>query len=172
MRTFNGPKPQDILLLLKVITAPGLSQKELSFALEVSSAEVSHGMKRLKLSSLLTSDGDISKEACIEFLIHGLKYIFPPEFGPHSIGIPTAFARPGFKFVSFKKDEIFVWPHPEGEIKGAALKPFYPTLPNACLKDEKLYTLASLVEMIRAGRSREQEIGSRELRKIIKEKNA
>ncbi len=170
MRTFHGLKPQDVLLLLKIIVAAELSQKDLAASLEVSPAEVSHGLKRLKVSNLLTSEGVVNKEACIEFLIHGLKYIFPSEFGPNSIGIPTSFARPGFKFVRFKKDEIYVWPHPEGELKGISLRPFYPSLPNACLKDERLYTLASLVEMLRSGRVREQDIAANEITKLIKEK--
>lgn len=171
MRTFHGLKPQDVLMLLKIIVAPKLSQKDLAFSLEVSPAEISHGLKRLKVSKLLTSDGFVNKEACIEFLIHGVKYVFPSEFGPNSIGIPTSFARPGFKFVRFKKDEIYVWPHPEGEIKGITLRPFHPSIPNACLKDEGLYTLASLIEMVRSGRVREQQIAAKEITKLIKEKN-
>ncbi len=168
MRNLSRVKPQDILVLLKLMVSPQLNQKELAQCLDISSAEVSHGVRRLKHTKLLTGDNSVNVEASSEFLVHALKYIYPPQLGTIAVGIPTAYARPGFSYVRYKKDDIYVWPHPEGTVKGIALKPFYPSLPMACLQDEKLYTLASLVEMIRMGRVREQKIASKELIQFIR----
>ena len=168
MRSFHGIKAQDIMLLMKLMVHPDLSQKQLAEELSISTAEISHGIKRLKVSQLILQSGVINKEAATEFLVHGLKYIFPPEFGTLGAGVPTAYARPGFKYVRYNQNEIYVWPHPKGIQKGIVLKPIYPTLSDACLQDDKLYTLASLCEMIRIGRVREKNIGEKELSKFIK----
>ena len=114
-------------------------------------------------------DNHVNGEACIEFLTHGLKYVFPAELGPQTVGIPTSYARPGFNFIKHDAGDIHVWPHPDGKVKGASLLPLYQTLPQACLQDESLYSLASLVEMIRVGRAREQKIAADKLKKLITE---
>jgi hypothetical protein len=168
MRNFFGVKPQDVLIMLKLLVAPVASQKELSNSLLISQAEVSHGLQRLKHSRLLTVEGKVSLEACAEFLIHGLKYICPAELGTFALGIPTAHSHPKFKYVKYAPNDIYVWPDAEGKVKGIALYPFYPSLPKACQQDEQLYVLASLIEMIRVGRAREQKIASDELESLIK----
>lgn len=170
MRNISRVKPQDVLVMMKLIVSPHMNQKELASSLNISAAEVSHGFRRLKHSNLLSMDNAVIKEASIEFLVHALKYIYPPEFGTVSVGVPTGYAKPGFNYVRFSKEDLYVWPHPEGKIKGLALKPFYPSLPNSCLNDDDLYTLASLVEMIRTGRVREQQLASKELEKYIRNK--
>lgn len=168
MRNFHGIKAQDIILLMKLVVHPGMSQKDLAQELSISTAEISHGMKRLKVSQLMNQDGSINKEAVIEFLVHGLKYIFPAEFGTLGAGIPTAYAKPAFKYVRYKKDDIYVWSHPQGNKRGIILKPIYPTLPDACLSDDQLYTLAALAEMIRMGRAREKNIAAEEIAQFIR----
>ena len=169
MRNLSRVKPQDILVMMKLIVNARLNQKELAESLDISSAEISHGFQRLKNSKLLTTDNKVNKEASSEFLIHVLKYIYPPQFGTISVGVPTGYAKPGSDYVRYNKDDIYVWPYPEGKVKGIALKPFYPSLPKACLQDEKLYTLASLIEMIRMGRVREKKVASEELSQFIRE---
>ena len=171
MRNLVGIKPQDILLLLKLATSPGLSQKNLADQLQVSQAEISHGFKRLKNAQLINAQGRIIKEACIEFLVHAVKYIYPAQLGSPALGLPTAFAHPEFKFTKYGPEDVMVWPHPEGKVKGVALFPIYPTLTQACVSDRTLYKLASFVEMIRAGRTRERKIGAEKLQELIEELN-
>lgn len=171
MRNLVGIKPQDILLLMKLIVNSQLSQKELADQLQISQAEISHGLKRLKNSNLLNSSGKIMKEACVEFLVHAVKFICPAQLGSPAIGIPTSYAHREFKFIKYSSHEIYVWPHPEGKIKGISLFPIYSTLSQACLDDQELYKLASLLEMIRSGRAREKKIGSEKIQEMIEELN-
>lgn len=168
MRNLVGLKPQDILLMMKLLSEPGLSQTELAKRLLLSQAEVSHGLKRLKGSRLLNIEGNVIKEAAIELLIHAVKYFYPAQLGAPSLGIPTAHANPEFKFVKYKDSESYVWPYAEGKSKGISLMPIYHSLPYACSEDKVLYKMASLVEMIRAGRARERKIAENELHKLIK----
>lgn len=171
MRNFHGIKSQDILLLMKLIVDPKLSQKELAQTLSISPAEISHGYKRLKLSALLSSEGQPIHEACEEFLVHGIKYTFPAELGTLASGIPTAHSKPGFKFVKQNPNETIVWPDAEGKVKGISLYPIHPGFPLACKHDEKLYFMSSLVEMIRSGRAREKNIAAEQLHSFLMERN-
>lgn len=168
MRNLVGLKPQDILLMMKLISEPGLSQMDLARRLQLSQAEISHGIKRLKGSHLLNIEGSVIREAAIELLVHAVKYFYPAQLGAPSLGISTAHANPDFKYVKYNEGESYVWPFAEGKVKGIALIPIYPSLPYACSKDKVLYRIASLVEMIRAGRARERKIAEHELHKLIK----
>lgn len=167
MRNMNSIKSQDVLLLFKLLVAPGLSQQQLSSTLEISQTEISLGLRRLKFAGLLDTDNQPLSEACEEFIVHGLKYVFPVELGTLSAGIPTAHSKPGFDYVKQNKDQTYVWPYSKGSIKGISIKPIHPSFPAACLNDDKLYILASLVEMIRAGRAREKKIAAEKLHDLI-----
>ena len=168
MRNLVGLKPQDLLLMMKLLSEPGLSQMDLARKLQLSQAEVSHGLKRLKGSHLLNVEGKVIKEAALELLVHAVKYFYPAQLGAPSLGIPTAHANPDFKYVKNNEGESYVWPFAEGKVKGISLTPIYPSLPYACSEDKVLYRMASLVEMIRAGRARERKIAEDELHKLIK----
>lgn len=99
-----------------------------------------------------------------EFLIHGLKYVFPAERGGPTRGIPTAEAGPPLS-QHFGHDFQLppVWPCPDGPFRGIAFSPLYKNVPQAALQDSKLYELLTLVDAIREGRAREREIAIREL---------
>ncbi|MEY4617015.1 MAG: hypothetical protein RJB66_1975 [Pseudomonadota bacterium] len=168
MRNLVGLKPQDVLLMMKLLSEPGLLQMDLAKKLQLSQAEVSHGLKRLKGSHLLSIEGRVIRESAIELLVHALKYFYPVQLGAPTLGIPTAHSNPDFKYVKHSDGESFVWPYAEGKAKGISLIPIYPSLPYACSEDKVLYRMASLVEMIRAGRARERKIAEDELKKLIK----
>ncbi len=153
--------------MLKLVLAPNDSQKDLAASLFLSQAEISHGIKRLKQAQLINSEGFVIGSSCVEFVVHGLKYMCPAELGPLSTGIPTAFAHPDFKYVKYRDDSIYIWPSIQGKKKGMVLVPFYESVPKAALADPKLYVLLSLIEMIRAGRAREKEIAAKEIEKMI-----
>jgi hypothetical protein len=161
-------KPQDILILMKLLVLPEKSQqKDLAESLGLSRAEVSYGLRRLKSAGLLGSQGP-SRENAIEFLVHALKYMCPPEFGQQSLGMRTSFAHPDFNFVKFDKVDAPVWPYAKGKDRGVSLLPIYKSLPEAAISDSKLYELASLVEMIRSGRARERALAIDALKKFLK----
>lgn len=100
-----------------------------------------------------------------EFLVHGVKYCFPVERGGRTRGIPTADAAPPLNQHFPPEDFPLppVWPYPEGPARGIAFSPLYKNVPQAALRDSKLYELLALVDAIREGRAREREIAIREL---------
>ncbi|MGO9166273.1 MAG: hypothetical protein ACLP56_05320, partial [Candidatus Sulfotelmatobacter sp.] len=99
-----------------------------------------------------------------EFLIHGAKYAFPVQRGGPTRGIPTAEAtRPLDRHFPQGFPLPPVWPYAEGPLRGIAFSPLYKNVPQAALRDSKLYELLALVDAIREGRAREREIAIREL---------
>jgi hypothetical protein len=92
-----------------------------------------------------------------EFLLSGAKYAFPPLFGTLSRGVPTGYAAPPLNtIIAPSSDPIPVWPSAKGAARGLSLMPLYPTVPEAALRDEKLYAMLSLFDAIRAGQARER----------------
>lgn len=164
-------KPQDVYLALKLVADSRRQWRMIDLAQElgISQSEVSQGLERLRVSRLI--DGE--KKAVLgnnlyEFLIHGLKYAFPPVFGPVERGVPTAHSAPPIsRLIRGSKQATLVWPWSDGKSRGEVLLPLYPSVPGAVMKDSSLYELLALVDAIRVGRAREQKIASRELSKAI-----
>jgi len=100
-----------------------------------------------------------------EFLIHGVKYVFVPEQGELTRGMPTAHAAaPMNKRIAASADPPPVWPDAKGNTRGIAFSPLYGVAPTAAQADPKLYELLVLVDAIRGGRAREREIAIKELK--------
>jgi hypothetical protein len=99
-----------------------------------------------------------------EFLVHGVRYAYPPERGELTRGMPTGYAAPPLNKVIVQPDEPPpVWPYAEGTVRGYSLTPLYPTVPAAASRDSKLYELLALVDAIRDGRARERNLAAKEL---------
>jgi len=161
-------KPQDIYILLKLV-AMGESQwtyASVAGDLFMSASEVHAGIKRAVAARLLSSDSVRPlKKSLEEFLIHGVKYAFPPDHGGLTRGVPTGYAAPPLKDIITQPNEPPpVWPDPEGNTRGYEFSPLYKTVPKAAIKDAKLYELLAIVDAIRDGRAREREIAVKELK--------
>ena len=103
-----------------------------------------------------------------EFLVHGLKYVFVPDRGEMTRGVPTGHAAPPLNQHLVSADEPSpVWPDPEGEVRGTAFSPLYSAAPRAARSDPQLYELLVLVDAIRGGRARERDIAVNELKKRL-----
>lgn len=166
-------KPQDVLVALKLVA---MGEKPWSYAwlavqLGMSPSQLHAAVKRARAAQLAVRKGDMIVphiRNLEEFLVHGLRYIFVPEQGEMTRGIPTAHAAPPLKqhFVSSGEPPP-VWPDPEGEARGSSFSPLYSLAPKAARSDAKLYELLVLVDAIRGGRAREREIAIKELKKRL-----
>jgi hypothetical protein len=160
-------KPQDIVILLKLVSLGDRpwSYNVLAVELAMSPSEVHSGVKRAAAARLLDPQRNVPiLRALQEFLVHGVKYAFPPDRGPLTRGLPTAYAAPPLNSLIVLPDEPPpVWPDPEGKIRGYAFSPLYPSVPKAAALDPALYELLALVDAIRDGRARERELAIKEL---------
>lgn len=167
MRAFNGIKPQDIAILLKLASLGDKKWRhvDLVAALGLSQTEISFALNRCRTAGLLDSTKKkVMKAALLEFLVHGLKYVFPARPGPISRGLPTAHsAAPLAGKIVAQAEDMYVWPYENGRARGQAIEPLYEKAPQAAEKDKTLYELLALVDAIRVGRAREQAFAIKEL---------
>lgn len=166
-------KPQELLVLLKVIARPGevWSYSRLAAEVHMSPAEVHASVGRAVAANLATRKDRAwspNRLALLEFLTHGVKYAFPPDLGPVRRGMPTAHAAPPLnQYISADATNQPVWPHIAGPSRGVSFSPIYKSAPNAARSDPKLYELLALLDAIRGGRAREQQLAIDLLRRHL-----
>ena len=174
MKTYQqSMKPQDIVLLLKIISMQNDSwnQIPIAAALGMSQSEISESVARSKYAGLLHPKGKkVMKLALVEFLQHGIRYVFPQKPGAVVRGIPTAHSAAPLNNIILS-EEHYVWPSGKGNLRGQAITPLYPSVIEAVQKDARLHELLALVDAIRVGRAREKEIAFKELEFRILEEN-
>lgn len=166
-RTQQGLKPQDILVLLKLLASGERGRLvDIASELGLSQSEVSLALERAKRAGLLDdAKKKPLKSALEEFLLHGLKYVYPAEIGMLCRGIPTAHSAPPLaKKIVSSPDDQYVWAHPDGNLRGQAVSPLCEWAPEAARKDPRLHELLALVDALRVGRARERMIAAEELR--------
>lgn len=164
-----GMKPQDILILLKIISLGNESWNQTSLAesLYMSQSEISQSLARSKYSGLLDGSGKkVMFRTFFDFLKFGISVVYPVKPGAIVRGIPTAHsAEPLSDFIL--SNEMYVWPYPFGENRGQAITPLYPSVAKASLIDKKLYELLSLTECLRVGRLREKNLAIEHFERIL-----
>jgi hypothetical protein len=160
-------KPQDIVILLKLVTLGSRpwSYNALAYELVMSPSEVHSGIKRAAAARLFDSQRNVPIiQALKEFLVHGVKYAYPPDRGPLTRGMPTSYAAPPLNILIVQSNEPPpVWPDPEGTVRGYEFSPLYKSVSKAAARDSALYELLTLVDAIRDGRARERELAVKEL---------
>lgn len=163
-------KPQDIVILLKLLLVEKQDWKyaTLAEALEMSSSTIFSALNRANVSGLYhKSTRTIHRDAFLEFLIHGFKYVFPAHPGKLAKGVPTAHsANPLAKYINSEKD-VYVWQSAYGTIRGQTVIPLYNSVPHIVQKDTELYELLALIDALRVGKAREKNMAIEELTKRI-----
>ena len=144
---------------------PSMAQVGIDLAL--SASEVHAALKRLAASRLISNDlneGRPLLESVEEFLVHGLKYVFPPKRGGVTRGMLTSYAAPPLNAeINSGSDLPPVWPSPDGEHRGVSLEPLYKTVPIAARRDPILYEILALLDALRDGRAREKRLAEKRL---------
>jgi hypothetical protein len=105
-------------------------------------------------------------EALKEFVLHGLRYVFPAQLGAVGRGMPTSHAAPPLN-KKISSSEACIWPDKKGEARGASVVPIYPSVPFAASRDPKLYELLALIDALRVGQARERKLAMQELEKRL-----
>jgi hypothetical protein len=166
-------KPQDVLVALKLVA---MGRRSWSYAwlavqLGMSPSQLHAAVKRALAAQLMVrKDDEIVPHIrnLEEFLVHGLKYVFVPEKGEMTRGVPTGHAAaPLIKHFVADSEPPPVWPDAQGEARGLAFSPLYSLAPRAALSDPHLYELLVLVDAIRGGRARERGLAIKELKKRL-----
>jgi hypothetical protein len=169
MRTHRGMRPQDIVILLKIIQLGNQpwTMRDLSIALQISASEVSESLSRSSVSGLIHQNKkEVNADALLGFLQHGLRFVFPQQPGASTRGVPTAHSAPPLN-ATILSQETYVWPHHEGNTRGQAIEPLIPSIPQVCSKDKALHELLALCDALRVGKVRERQLALKELSKRL-----
>ena len=166
-------KPQDIFILMKLVSVGkgDWSYNSLAVSLYMSPSEVHAALKRALAAHLVVRIADrvVPNIGNLkEFLLRGLKYVFIPERGEMTRGMPTMYAGPPLvgKLVSSGEPPP-VWPDPEGDVRGQSFSPLYKSAPKAARKDAGLYELLVLIDAIRGGNAREGKVAAEEIERRL-----
>lgn len=172
MKKHNGMRPQDILILLAISIeeSNGVWQnKTISELTELSPAEVSDSINRSMQAGLLDNNKKLMKKSFLDFILYGVKYVFPAIHNGFARGIPTAcYASPLKQKILTNSKTNLVWAYKEGKVQGLSLEPLYRTVPHVALKSKELYKALSLIDAIRVSTAREFLIAKDEIKKWFK----
>ena len=95
-------------------------------------------------------------KALFEFIIFGLKYVFPAKTGELTRGIATSFVAPVLNQKLMSAGELsLVWPDAKGSTKGLSVEPLFTSVTYAVKRDPEMYALLALIDAIRIGQPRE-----------------
>jgi UDP-glucose 4-epimerase len=164
-------KPQDIVVLLKLSGEVGeWTFGSVSRDLGVSPSSIHRSLERAAQSGLYDPERKrVHHEALAEFLVHGIQYAFPGEMGGEARGIPTAWGAMPLSKQFADRGSPPVWPHPDGRVRGIALKPLHRSVPGAAQADAELGQMLALVDAIRIGGSRERKLAAGHLERRLRE---
>lgn len=168
-------KPQDVLILFSVRLADGGDWvvAEIANRACLSISETHAGMQRLEMSGLWDPvSRRIVLDAAEEFLLHGLRYVFPASKGKVARGMPTAHSAPPLseRIVSeAAESDTYVWPCAFGQSRGTSVQPLYKSVPDAAQKDPGMYEFLALSDSLCIGRARERKIAAELLVEKLRE---
>lgn len=167
-------KPQDLFVLLALLGRGGRGggYAEMAALTGLAISAVHASLKRAASARLVIFEDHrpvLLRMQLREFLLHGAKYAFPPVWASLTLGVPTGYAAaPLNAIIMPSRDPVPVWAYAEGSARGIGLTPLYPSVPEAALRDERLYALLALFDAIRAGQARERNEAARLLEEYFK----
>ncbi len=169
MKQHKGMRPHDIAVLLKIAAIkeqPWLN-KDLAATLYISPSEITESLGRSAIAGLIDpAKKKVFIRSLVDFLHHGLKYVFPVVPGALVKGKPTAQAAPVMNRY-FASAEKYVWPDANGKERGMLVEPLYPGVIKATNVDTVLYDLLALCDVIRLGKVREIKKAEELIKKIL-----
>lgn len=150
-----------MLFRLVVANDAAWTYQALADELGLTASEIYAGVERAAIAQLVRKDAtakaSVVREALKMFVLHGARYSFPATRGELTRGVPTGYAAPPLSEQIAAGDEpLPVWPFKDGTVRGAALYPLYPSVPQAALRNRVLYELLSLFDAVRGGSMRER----------------
>jgi hypothetical protein len=142
--------------------------KDLAKELFISQSEISDSLNRSSMAGLIDHEKKkkVYRKSLVEFIEHGLHYVFPVLPGGMVNGLYTGHSHP-FMQKHFSSELNYVWPDAKGEVRGLSIEPLYKEQVKAVRNDDSLYLTLALIDVIRVGRVREMELAIKKLKEEI-----
>jgi hypothetical protein len=151
-------KGEDIVVLLKLVdVTPDWTVRTIAEETSIARSVVHRAIKRLGTAGLLNERlRRVNISQSEEFLLHGLRYVFPAKLEGQTLGVPTAWAaQPLSSHIVSAPDELPpVWPDAMSAQRGLALPPLHGSVVEAARRDPALGERLALVDAIRIGGQR------------------
>lgn len=181
-------KSQDIFLLFKLVSLQQTGQNDedtpvtphtvRALALEtgISKSQISLALHRCYDVTLAKPDRQTGApcpniKALEEFIIYGIRYVFPAKLQELTRGIVTGLAAPVLKGELMTAGELVpVWADAQSKTKGQRVEPLFKTVPQAIRRDQRLYAFLALTDAIRLGQARERAVAADKLSNMLRGK--
>jgi len=164
-------KGEDIVLLLRLSDSPPeWTVRTLADETSIPRSVVHRALKRLAVAGLFDERRRrVNASRAEEFLVHGLRYVFPAVLEGESRGIPTAWAAEPLagRIASPPGDLPPVWPDARADGRGLALRPLHSAVPEAARRDPYLRESLALVDALRLGDARTRGVAAELLSKRL-----
>jgi hypothetical protein len=160
-------KGEDIVVLLKLADAPGeWTLRSLEAEIAIPRSVIHRSLVRLAGAGLFDARRRrVNASQAQEFLVHGVKYVFPAVLGGETRGIATAWAAaPLAGELAPQGDLPPVWPDAMGNDRGIALAPLHECAPEIARRDAALAERLALVDALRLGDARVRGLAAQLLR--------
>ena len=160
-------RPQDLVVVLRLTLERGTtpSYSALGAELGMTASEVHAAVERCVAAQLAVkgADGKATplRSSVRQFVQHGARYSFPATRGGLTRGVATGYAAPPLRAKILPgTDPPPVWPSKAGTVRGVALHPLYPSVPEAAGRNPALGELLALFDALRAGSARERALAA------------
>ena len=163
-------KGQDMVVLAALMTdgAHEASYAQLAKRAWLSVSETHGAVRRLQDAALVDGGNHVRARNTTEFLMHGLRYIFPLKMTQErSYGVPAFYAAPLAAGDFAYTGDAPVWKSPSGGVFGRVVEPLYPSAPEAAANDRQIYDRLAAMDMLRGGRIRERLFAERKVEEFL-----
>jgi hypothetical protein len=167
MSDLKSLKPQDVVIALKIVALgqKNWTQASLAASLDMSLTFVNQALPRLEECHLYKAKRKVVLvDGLKDFLMFGIRYVFPASKGQLVRGIPTSIGAP--PLLEHMNLEALNWPpvwqYLAGSKQGYSIQPLFSGV-DKTLDDREFYELLALVDVFREGRAREKKIAVDEL---------
>ncbi|HEY4895656.1 MAG TPA: hypothetical protein VII01_06165 [Solirubrobacteraceae bacterium] len=163
-------KGEDIVVMLKLAAEPAdWTVRSLEAEIGIPRSVIHRSIVRLTDAGLLDPKRRrVNASQAEEFLVHAVKYVFPPVLGGETRGIPTAWSAPPLAAELAPTNELpLVWPDPMGQARGIALAPLHACAPEIARRDPALAERLALIDALRLGDARVRGLAGKLLRERL-----
>lgn len=150
MTSLTRTGPFDIVVALRLSEAAG-TFAQLAEELNAVPSQVHLAVRRLAAAGLLRPGArSTNARALHEFLVHGVRFVFPATKGPLAAGVATAYSAPP---LSAEVDalDVLVWPAPlhTAAVQGFSIAPLYRAAHTLVERSPRTYRLLAVTDALR-----------------------
>lgn len=146
-------KPYDLIIALRLSLATEEERQRptswLAESLRLSTSRIHESLQRLHRVRIVDPSGNrVVSSSLLEFIEHGVRYVFPAELGPVTRGIATASSAPPLDamFATTADETRFVWPSGAGSVRGTSVTALHKLVPEIALRDPRMHELLALLD--------------------------